>query len=273
MVPEMAGMDGQHLWDPPFAHLSLRPLLSAPLPLPTPGGVFPPLASAPLRCHLWAWGAQWGPAVGLLEPSGTGWNQLCPARGSLGLSSQRPLSSAAAPGHRHPVHLKKESDLLLHDPPQLWLEWSLLNFWLWSCEWCSVGESSTSSGATWAQHIHFAVAACRIRACSRQKQDQNLISWFCCITATWLYLCSFVSGLTGVAKHHVSVYSWPLCFCVIREQLPESCHWLCFVPLAAFSTAVITVLCLRATGGDSRDIRVQNQCKLGDVSGSKMTLQ
>lgn len=53
------------LLDPSFPHLSLPPSLTAPLPLPSPGGVLPPLVLAPLRGSV-------GLAVGLLEPSGTG---------------------------------------------------------------------------------------------------------------------------------------------------------------------------------------------------------
>lgn len=129
------------LVDPFFPHLSLPPSVPAPLPLPAPGGV-----SAPLRQ---GWGA-----------AGTFQNWLGQPRPVL--TETRAFSPAGA------LCVRKRSQIsLLHYPPQLWLEWSLRNFWFWPCEWCSVGRSSTLSGAAQAQHTHFATAACRIRACSR----------------------------------------------------------------------------------------------------------
>lgn len=222
MIPEVAGMDRQHLLIPLFP-ISVSLLLSAPLPLP---------------CSWWHFLSYLCSLEVLLEPSRT----------DHALPGTAPAAETPPQPCRHPVHLGKESDLLflLRDSPQLWFERSLLNSWFCLSEWCSMGKSSTVSGAAQAQHVHSAaLPAASEHAVGRSKTE------ICFLPATSWYLCSFVSGLISIAEHHTSVYSWPLYFWVIREQLPDLWHRLCLVPSVVFSMGVITALCLRAAGGDS----------------------
>lgn len=68
-----------------FLHLNL-PLL----PLPTPGALFPPRTSVPLRQRLRG-------SVGPPELPGTGWNLPCPTQGRPALSSQSLLRPPCCP--------------------------------------------------------------------------------------------------------------------------------------------------------------------------------
>lgn len=145
MVPEVAGVDRQHLWIPLFP-ISVSLFCSQQLCLsPAPGGIFP-LVSAPLRCY-WNLSEQTMPCLDQPQPLLT----------ETPSAPQAPCASGK--GVRSPF-------LFMWSPTTLiwakFIKFLILLVWVvqhgqgWHCERGCTGTACP-----------FCSTACSIRACSR----------------------------------------------------------------------------------------------------------